>query len=441
MKISSIEIERGRSFELDRVDVGRATITAHDLDGTLDPTNPTSPFWNIVEDHTRLQPLKQARISMWNPITHAWHTRYRGFVEAWSYEYDPSQRFQTMTITLVDLFEIVQTVEMFPGFFGHTCPPEHAGNVFFEDTATSPPGHGMQVRVYAILKPGGYGTPATLGGCGIPDAFFVVFSGNVELHESTYSPATSAMDAIQEAVDAEFPGVGNIYCDRNGVLQVHGRFARFDPVGTAAATAGWDFNDWAAGDGAVVGTGPTTHAHIRAFGISRDLGKVINQATASPISALDGAAYETKVLAQTVENTTSKGHYGIRPWSVSNLATKLGVTDGNIDDWDETKLFGQYYVDNYHAPEDRVTSITFRSSALDAIGTAANWDFLCRCDLNDRVYVSIGAAGGGGYLDEPYFIEGIHETIVPMGPDAFDNVTLTLDLSPAAYFVDSPFAT
>ena len=58
------------------------------------------------------------------------------------------------------------------------------------------------------------------------------------------------MTAIQDAVDAEFPGVGNVYGDRLGRLAIHGRYARFDPLGTEAMTAGWDFHDWKAGDGA-----------------------------------------------------------------------------------------------------------------------------------------------------------------------------------------------
>ena len=49
------------------------------------------------------------------------------------------------------------------------------------------------------------------------------------------------MAAIQDAVDAEFPAVGNVYGDRLGRLDVHGRYARFDPMATEAPTAGWDF--------------------------------------------------------------------------------------------------------------------------------------------------------------------------------------------------------
>ena len=378
---------------------------------------------------------------MWNPVLEAWYSRFRGFVESYQYEYHPSQQVNTVTITLVDLFEIVSTIEMFPGFFGHTAPAPHKGNVFFEDTEDDDL-HGMQIRVHSILKPAGYGTPPTLGGCGIPDAFFNVFSGNVSLHESTYSPGESAMAAIQEAVDAEFPGVGTIYCDRQGVFQVHGRYARFDPVTTEAETSGWDFNDWAAGDGAAVQGSPSDTAHIRSFAVSRDLAKVINQATASPVSALDAAAFQNKILAQTVEDGTSKGLYGIRPWSASNLITKQGVPPSAPirDDWQETKRFAQYYVDNYAAALDRVTQIGFRSSDLAATGSAANWDFLCRCDLNDRVMLVIGSPGGGGISGDQYYIEGIHQEVKPLN-DLLDDVTLTLDLSPADYFLDSPFGT
>ena len=115
----------------------------------------------------------------------------------------------------------------------------------------------MQLRVEQILTDGG-----------IPDAFQVVFSGNVSLKATVYSPGESAMTAIQDAVDAEFPAVGNVYGDRLGRLAVHGRYARFDPLGTEAITAGWDFHDWKAGDGEAVAADPSDTAHIRGFSMS-----------------------------------------------------------------------------------------------------------------------------------------------------------------------------
>ncbi len=442
VRIANYTIDRGRNFELDRVDTGRATITINDLDGTLDPTNTGGSFYSLIE------PLKQARLAVWNPVLEDWYTRYRGFVESWEYEFDPTQRFNRVTIQLVDLFEIVSAIQMFPGYFGHPCPPVHAGNVFFEDTLaattggrTDPAVHGMQLRIEAILS--GTGSPTPLGDCGIPSAFYDVFSGNVSLHETTYSPGESAMTAIQDAVDAEFPGVGSVYCDRLGILAVHGRYARFDPVGTSAAT-GWDFQDWKAGDGAAVASSPTDTAHIRTFSMSRDLSKVINHALAYPVNALPPATFDTNVAANVKENATSKGLYGIRAWSAENLIVKEGVTDGLIGtggDWDETRRYADYYNRNYHTPANRVQTISFRSSDLvNMVGTAANWDFLCRADLSDRVALTIGSPGGGGLVGHKYYVEGIHEEHRPLDGN-MDDITVSLDLSPDDYFADSPFAT
>ena len=224
------------------------------------------------------------------------------------------------------------------------------------------------------------------------------------------------MTAIQDAVEAEFPAVANCYCDRLGRLCVHGRYARFDPVLTAAETAGWDFRDWKAGDGAAVARSPTDTAHIRSFSTSRDLGKIINFAMASPKPADDET--DPPLSGQIVTDADSKRDYGIRSWSAQGLLTKEGVTDGDIGDggdWLQTKRFAQYYVDNYKTPRDRVTQIGFRSSDLAATGSGANWEFLTACDLNDRVTLTIGSPGGGGYEDVAYFIEGIHEQVRPAG--------------------------
>jgi hypothetical protein len=452
IRISEYTIDRGRSFELDRVDTGRAEITINDTDGLLDPTNPGSDFAGDI------QPLKQARLAVWDPVVEDWYTRYKGFVESYEYVYHPSQRVNTVTIGLVDIFEIVAAVEMFPGAFGDTIPDENmeqlGGNVFFEDTADGDV-HGMQRRIVDIIGDSSHST-AALGSVGLPTAFYDVFSGNVSLHEQTYSAGESAMTAVQEAVDAEFPGVGNVYCDRLGRLCVHGRLARFDPVGTAAATD-WDFHDWKAGDGAAVNASPTDTAHIRGFAMSRDLSKIINLAYASPKTLLTGSQYDNAVAGNTVQPSdggTSKGLYGIRPWSTEGLLTKEGVTDGlvgelgaaNLSGWKETRTFADYYARNYAGPQNRVTQITFRSASLVATGAAANWAFLASCDISDRVAIVIGSPGGGGITYDGahpnhnrFFIEGIHEEHRPLN-DRMDDVTMTLDLSPFLYYEDNPYA-
>jgi hypothetical protein len=416
LRVSGYTIDRGRQYELDRCDTGRATVTVNDRNGILDPTNAFLPAAQTI------RPLLQVALGRRNPLDATWHTRFRGFIEELDYEFDPSQKVNRLTMGLVDIFEIVSVLEMFPGHFGDPPPTKSAGQVFFEDTAANDH-HGMQIRVNQVM-----------GDAGIPAAFFYAFSGNVSIHETTYSPGESAMTVVQEAADAEFPAVSNVYGNRQGVMMVHGRFARFDPVGTAGTVPGvWDFHDWKAGDGAAVNASPSDTAHVRGFQMNHGLSKLINRALATPIGIADA-----KVEAQFIEDATSKGMYGIRPWSTQNLLTKFGVVDG-LDDIAETKTFASYYVQNYKDPQSRVSAVTFRSISPTAVGAAATWDLLCRCDIADRVAVTVGSPGGGGFAADQFFVEGVHEEARPLQP-GYDDVTLSLDLSPANYFAANPWA-
>ena len=48
-----------------------------------------------------------------------------------------------------------------------------------------------------------------------PDELRDVFSLNVRFGPKAYGPGTSALDAIWDAVDGEFPGVGNAWCQQD----------------------------------------------------------------------------------------------------------------------------------------------------------------------------------------------------------------------------------
>jgi hypothetical protein len=89
VKVAEYTIDRGRTYELDRCDTGRATVYLNDTTGALDPTNSSSPYVG------KIQPLKQARLAVWNPVVSDWYTRFRGFIESFEYEFDPSQRWST----------------------------------------------------------------------------------------------------------------------------------------------------------------------------------------------------------------------------------------------------------------------------------------------------------------------------------------------------------
>lgn len=400
--VTSYTIDRGRQYELDRTDTGRATVTIADRDGILDPRNHAGPFFG------KINPLIQARLGRRNPVTGEWTTRYRGFVEEYDYQFDPSQRVNRLTISLVDQFEILSAIEMQPGRFGSGVGDD--GQIQF-DVAQ------MNGRIKKMLND-----------CGVEPHARVIFSGNVILHAQTYSAGESPMTVIQEAADGEYPGVSNVFCDRRGRFCVHGRFARFNPdtVAAGASVGAWDFQRWRVGDGLTVNASPTDTAHLRSFGFQRGLSKIINQATATPTGIADA-----DVAGQLVEDTDSIVQYGIRSWSATNLLTKSSMVDG-ADALTETRRFASYYVQNFARPWDRVQDVTIRSMRPDDPRAAATWKLLCEADISDAAQITVHSPGGGGFVADPYFVEGVHETNLPAGPD-YDDVTMTLDLSPDAF--------
>lgn len=416
-RVASYSIDRGRQFELDQTDGGRAEVRINDVDGELDPTNTTGSLYGLIE------PLMQAGIARWNPVVEEWQPRFRGFVEDWDYSFDPSQKVNFLTLALVDIYEVLQTIEMQPGVFGDAPPVADQGDVFFEDA-------NVDDRLFQII-----------GDAGLPVEFFVFFSGNVGVYESTYSPGETALTAIQEAVDAEFPGVSNFYPDRFGRGCFHGRLAKFDPVGTAASTTPdrWTFLHLHAGDGAYVSGAPGSRVQVRSFGFNRGTSKVLNSAIATPIGIRD-----KDIPGQLVQDLASIGSRGYRSWSKENLLTQIGLLDAS-DALTETKRFATYIVENYAAPRDRVTTIGFRPlHDLDPRAPAV-WKMLCEVDIADRVDVTVGSPGGGGFNAEPFYVEGVHEEVVGRvagsGGYELDDVTMTLDLSPMAYFTSNPFPT
>lgn len=408
----------------------------------LDPTNSSGPYYG------KLKPLLQVRLQRYNPVSAAWGTRFRGFVEEWNYDWDPSQKVNRLELQLVDILEILGAVEMYPGYFGD--PPDVAGNVQFDAADANPAttgDSGMSLRikqVWADITPPG----------GDLSAWFRCFSGNVGILKTIYSPGESALSAIQDAAEAEFPSVGNVYGDRFGRLVVHGRYARFDPAGTAANigdTSVWDFHDWKAGDGAAVSASPSDTAQIRSFGTNRGLSRIYNRGLASPKDWPSAETTNAEVQSQVYVGTAgsaSIAQYGIRPWTSENLLTMKGYQGSagtpTLDGLAETKTFASYYVQNYSQPKDRVSTIGFRSINPIAPGAAANWDLLTNCDIGDRLTLKIASPGGGGFdgsavKANQYIVEGIHEEAHPLS-SPYDDVTLTLDVSPFAYAGFNPYA-
>jgi hypothetical protein len=273
-----------------------------------------------------------------------------------------------------------------------------------------------------------------LGQVGIPAGYRVTFSGNVTVQPQTYSPGESPLNAIQETTDAEWPGVGNTYCDRHGRICTHGRLAKFDPAGVLAGAlpGAWDYHEFKAGDGSYIALDPAQYAHVREFAFNRGLAKVINHALATPATIEDD-----QVPGQLVMDDDSIGQYGYRSWSAENLLTYGGLI-GPVSALEETKRFATYYVQNFRIPFNRVSALTFRSIQPGSAGASENWRLLCQVDVSDTVEVYVDAPQGGGFVGPAYFVEGVHEQAQPLN-ELYDDVTLSLDLSPRAYFTENPW--
>lgn len=409
--VAGYSIERGREYELDYTDTGDYSFTVFDVDGVLDPTNSSGPLYGKIE------PDLQVRIDLWNPVTEEWSTRFRGWVENYEYDLDASQRVQALTVQCYDIFALLSFVEMQPGEFGDTGG--RAGTIFFDNAD-------FQTRIVQVL-----------GNTGIPSAFYRIFTGNVQLMEGTYSPGDTPMNVIQDALDAEFPGVSNAYPDRLGRLAAHGRLAKFDPSGTWAAIAdndddrndSWPLRHWKLGDGLAIVDDPTRVQIRPPYSWNRGRAHIINSAMCFPKDIADA-----DMAGQYVKDDTSIGLRGYCSWSRENVLLDSGILTGNTGA-EECRLFGQFYVANYAEPRNRPSALTVKTVRPDDARAGRVWDFLTNVDIADTVTLTIGHAGGGGFNEEPFYVEGVKETAEPL-TGAYANVTVSIDVSPAAYFTN-----
>lgn len=401
LRVAAIETRRGRSDEFERHDTGTCRVTLRDRDGDVDPTN--------VDLSSR--PLA---IALRNPVTDTWHPRFRGTIDDHDYDLHGSQLKGDVTISASDAMARFARAELAPGVYGDTPDAQSTGYVQFDATG----GDGPQERIEQVL--GNYGWPTELQS---------IFTGNVYLLKSIYSPGESVMAVVFEACDAELPNVGGqFYIDKYGVVSFHGRNSRINPDTVSASATHWDYNTWSAGT--TVGT-----AQIRPpFTPRRSTSLIRNIALCYPFG-MDVAIRKNHV----VQDATSIALHGPSSWSAENLRVWKGNTSGLTGE-EECATYAQFIVDNYKDPLVRIDQITIKSVEPTDARAAETWAMLCGVDLNDLVTVTIGHPGGGGFAAD-FYVEGITERITPLRGDldiGFPMVETTLDLSPAALWANAP---
>jgi len=419
-------IDRGRPNEFEKTGTGTAVVRIVDLDGLFDPTNASSPY------HGKILPGKQAAVALQNPTgAHAWFTLFRGFVESWHYVLAPTRQWMELELQLVDGFAILARAELRVGIDGALpLPAEIAkGNVAYGQTL----GTGAD-RVNAIL-----------GDVGWPVELRDVFSLNVRLGPKAYGPGTSALDAIWDALDGEFPGVANGWMSKDGKFVVHGRQARFRPD-----VAEYGIQRRTVGDPSALTDAEVVPVSELEWSNGQD--NLFNACSATPQGILleDGTWRQLNpdppdnddVAGQYVKDDASIAAYGLRSITFDQLQTVEGLATGN-NSMVETKQFATYYVTNYKDPAPRISRMVFKARHPSALNAGRLWDHMCRCEISDLLTLKTAHPGGGGF-NEDFYVEGIHYTGDPGGPGAPQQppiIHLELDVSPRANYTTNPFDT
>jgi hypothetical protein len=457
-RVRGYTIDRGRPNEFEKTGTGTATIRLTDRIGTFDPTDPVAL--------TTVAPGKQANISLWNPVNSTWHTIFRGYVESWRYVLDQTRQYTEIELTLTDGFAILSRYELvplrdgyIPGPPPYTSPPYATvaeaereevlagfakGNVLYGETVSvsgSPTAGTVGDRILSIL--GDAGWPAALStnwvsppAGTIPD----VFSGNVRVGPKAYASGTSALDALFDAADGEFPGVANLYMAANGHVRFRGRQARFRP-----AVAQYGITPWLVGDPSA--WSDATCVPLAELEWSHGEDNLYNSCTATPQGVGSGLAWRPynpdpphndNPATQTATAPTSIATHGLRGLTFDNLQTIEGKATSNSSKV-ETALFASYYVQNYASPNPRISRAVFKTRLPANTHAGKLWEFLCNVEISDLLTVKTDHPGAGGF-NQDFYVEGIHYTVRP-GPPEFAIVELSLDISPRAHYTTNPFTT
>ncbi len=435
---TSYQIIRGRSSETDKVTTGTATVAFRDTTGILDPTNPSSPFWDSDLNITKLDPMTQAAISLKNPITDEWHTLFRGFVAENGHDLDmftQEQGFDVVTWSLVDAFDLFANVILTHGTHGDTPSLASFPNIYYQGTPSNLPGESdvfvhVDQRIAKLLDDAGWpGTGNTID----VDNLRNIFSGNVSVQGTVYSRLDSLLSALFDACDAEFPGIGNFYMSKDGVATFHGRFARFFPD-----RPGYNINHWYVGNLQEAALDPTIIPHTSPLQFHRSKDDIIDASYALPqgVDETDGGVVHSS-------DATSISKYGYRSNNFDGLIVSAGHGVPGDDNAPTTAVqeankFAAYYVGNYATPQDRVGTLRFTGRSPEMVGAPALWDFLTRVELGDVVTLTSAHAGGGGF-DADFFVEQIRYTVSPGKSNDLPNVVCEAEVSPATFFSYNPF--
>ena len=410
--VTGWNVRRGRAYMLDQTDTGTLSVPFVDTKGNLDPTNSSGPFYPM-------NPNSPVTASLWNPVAVEWVSIFQGLAQQIPQSLDLSSHVSTGTLAAQDMFSLLAIAELPPGIdYDDTGSPTSNTD---GNTRLAAQNVDDRIRTLLVLA----GVPTGLDN--------IIYTGNIVCQPVVYPPGTTIMQAIQDAADAEFPGVAIVYIDKDGLFTFHGRDARFTPSGYSAHT-------WHVGDMPFVNANPDTVPVQQIITFDRDISKLINAALYTPQGIADA-----DIAAQLVQDSGSITNYGIRSISGTGLYTGqlqgAGFTQSLANA--QALLYGTYYVDNFKDPQNRVSQAVFRWLPPSDPNAEALWNLLCNIEIGDVMEITTTHPGGGGFSALGHFVEGLTYD-VGIGPrytgaaEAIADVTLTVDLSPQAFFTPEP---
>lgn len=409
-------VDRGRQYELDTTQAGTATIHIVDTSGLFDPTA-AAPY------SSSLGSRKRAVINAQNPQTGTYSDIFSGYVQSYTWSYaDQSQSTMLIEISLVDGFDILNRTELVPDNTGSTVLV----------------GQLVDDRINALLQDANW--PTDSAGSAIP--LTSINTGNVAVPGYAYNAGTSTLSAIQDAADAEFPGVANFYMDKSGNATFRGRWPRFQPGDYPNQVKQWNVGD-------------SDYAQTNGYAFINDIQWTIDQtllynATLCYPYGASQYQYPTQLSA----DATSIAQYGARQITLNDILCNGATADPGTDHGgpysattglEECFAYSDYYVNNFGYPVLRINQLTFKT--VDPYGgtpQAALWELICNVEIGDVITVWTTIPGGGGmnstttilgdhWQGNQHFVDGIHHQVNPLN-EFYPDWTMTLDLSPRVWY-------
>lgn len=415
--ISGFDIHRGKSTEADTTDTSTATVYVNDRYGYFDPDNTGSPFYSYGG--------RQILLQVYDPVAAQWVQQARMWIDDVDFDINPATMngesiVSNVQLHCIDIIGVLSVLEMdVSGHWGDPPPSGSEGIIFYEDSSPGD-GSGFDDRLIQILDD-----------AGVTSDWYTIFTGNVDLLEAKADPGDSPMLLIQQALDAEFPSLANGHSSKLGKLRCFGRGARFDPddVSAGATPGAWDFTRWDAGDGAAI-TGDPTLAQIRPpLAWSYAQSKKRNVGYCYPADANEA---DKPGQTYVVPGTTAGER---RTWRAEGLLTKAGTTTGNTG-LEECLAFATFWATVLSLPATRISALTFKSTPTGHPQAAVSWALMLNAEISDIINLTHGYRGGVGMEGIDFFVEGSEMSVRPTGLSTVDMVTVSFNVSPAAYFAD-----